>query len=230
MLGDEFYPRTLLSTLGDDAPPVLFLQGNPRLIHRECIAIVGSRKPCSRSQQAAAHFGEMLARNGRTVISGGARGIDTIGHRNALAAGATAVVPPVGIFGFHWRGIPERALRSDQWAIVGQFPPSASWRNRNALLRNRTIVGTSQAVIGFDPRDRGGTWHSCRTALRLRKPTFVCCSTRPAPRRRGLQKLVRWGAVALNPECLPDFSEFEDMVRSYQPPSPEVQKGLFRSG
>jgi len=192
------YPAALLRSLGRTAPPVLFLRGNAGVLARRCVAIVGSRRPSRAAAVAAHNLACVLAKQGTTIVSGGASGIDTVSHRAAMTAGATAVVPPVGILRFRWRGMGREAPGEGAWCIVGQFPPQAGWRKSHALLRNRSIVGASDAVVGFEPRDVGGTWHSCVTALRLRKPLFLVCASRGAAQQRGLKRLVRLGARALD--------------------------------
>ena len=90
---DAAYPARLRDALGDQAPPVLFADGDCALLGRPAVALVGSRRPSSAAARAADRLAAELAGHGSVVVSGGARGIDTIAHRGALSAGATVVIP-----------------------------------------------------------------------------------------------------------------------------------------
>jgi len=225
--GAEQYPEKLDRHLGAAAPPVLFVLGEPAVLTRSCVAIVGSRRPSRAAERAARALAADLAAQGVTVVSGGAAGIDTAAHQGAVSTGATAVVPSGGVWRFTWRGIEQEDLRPDAWCVVGQFPPHEGWRRQYALIRNRTIVAASEAVAAFDPRDTGGTWHGCVTALSMRKPLFVCSSGEAHAQQRGLKRLVRRGAVALDPSHMPGASEFMQLVDEYQVPPGCAQVQLF---
>jgi DNA processing protein len=227
--GRPDYPSRLTALLGDQAPPVLFLRGEASLLDVPCVAVVGSRRPTRSAQDAARELAGQLAQDGMTIVSGGADGIDTTAHQAALLEGGTAFVPPMGLAQFHWRraGSKRQARRSAGWCTVGQFPLHAGWRTAQALMRNRTIVALSEAVVAFEPRDSGGTWHSSMNALRMRRPLYVVCASSSGAKARGLARLVRMGAAALDPLRMPDAAAFRRMVADYRvPPAPE-QAPLF---
>ena len=224
--GQEDYPERLRAFLGAGAPLVLYTKGDVQVLDRKTVAIVGSRRPSAQAGEAAGRFACAVAAS-RTVVSGGAGGIDSIAHAGALSAGAVAVAPAVGIGRFRWGQADPSALASGRWCLLGQFDPRSRWSGRNALVRNRLIVALGDAVVAFEARDTGGTWHSSLLALKMRKPIFVvCCSDAPG-KRRGLERLVRFGAVAVDPANMPDADAFDRMVRDYQPPPQPVQLPLF---
>jgi DNA processing protein len=225
--GRPDYPARLTALLGDLAPPVLFLRGECSLLEAPCVAVVGSRRPSRWAQDAARWLAGQLAQDGVTIVSGGAEGIDTTAHSAALMTGATAFVPPMGLAKFDWRPGAGRRLPHGRWCAVGQFPLQSGWRTAQALLRNRTIVALSEAVVAFEPRDGGGTWHSAVNALRMRKPLYVVCASQRGGKGRGLTRLVRMGAVALDPVRMPDAAAFRRLTAEYRvPPVPE-QAPLF---
>ena len=225
--GDPDYPAALVEHLGASAPAVVFLGGNPRILREPCVAVVGSRQPSPAAACAALTFAAQQAAQGVTVVSGGAQGIDSAAHRGALSTGASVVVPTAGIARFEWPGIVLPDLSRGSWCVLGQFPPAVGWRRHNALIRNRTIVALSGAVVAFEPRDTGGTWHSCLTALRMNKPLFVASTCASAAQRRGLRQLVRFGAAALDLRHMPEHAAFEELVRAYCPPPGALQLPLF---
>ncbi|MHC5033951.1 MAG: DNA-processing protein DprA [Planctomycetota bacterium] len=225
--GQNAYPQWLVRLLGPRAPAVLFVAGSPALLQRPCLAIVGSRRPSRGARSAARFLARAHASSGSTIVSGGARGIDSAAHAAALSAGGTAIVPALGLARFRPHGFDTREVSADKWCVLGQFPPQAGWRSAQALLRNRTIVALSKAVVAFEPRDCGGTWHSSITALRMRKPLFVVSASRRGAKGRGLEQLVRLGAVALDPTRMPDPEALACLIADYRPPPSADQLPLF---
>jgi predicted Rossmann fold nucleotide-binding protein DprA/Smf involved in DNA uptake len=225
--GDADYPDRLTERLGNQAPPVLFLAGDAALLQRPSRAVVGSRAPSRRAVQAARLLSAQQAGAGFAVVSGGAHGIDTAAHLAAAVAGGTVVVPALGIA--RYRPLDAGAGRAvhGRWCVVGQFPPHAAWRGAQALVRNRTIVALSDAVVAFEPRDCGGTYHTSLTAFRMRKPLFVVTASADGAKDRGLKRLVRLGAVALDPSCMPDADALARLIAEYRPPPGADQLPLF---
>jgi len=226
-IGRPDYPARLTALLGEQAPAVLFLRGEPSLLGASCVAVVGSRRPTRWAQDAARFLAGQLAQDGVTIVSGGAVGIDTAAHKSALLRGATVFVPPVGLATFRWRGAAGRRLPQGRWCMVGQFPPHSGWRTAQALMRNRTIVALSDAVVACEPRDTGGTWHSSINALRMRKPLYVVSASQRGGKGRGQARLVRMGAVAMDPVRMPDAAAFQRMVADYRVPPVAQQGALF---
>jgi len=224
--GESDYPQRLSTFLGSSAPPLLYTSGDMQVLDAPTVAIVGSRQPSRHARAAATRFASAVAA-ARTVVSGGAVGIDSIAQAAALPAGAVAVAPALGISRFRWSQVDPSALESGRWCLLGQFDPQASWSVRNALLRNHTIVALGDAVVAFEPRDTGGTWHSSLLALKMRKPLFVVCCSDAAGKQRGLEHLLRFGAAALDVADMPDADAFDRMVRDYRPPPQPLQLPLF---
>lgn len=227
--GEPDYPERLTDGLGRDAPPLLFMAGDPEILSRRTLAVVGSRHPSRTGERAATRFASRMANAGWTVVSGGARGIDTAGHHGALQHGATAVVPPVGIREFRWREPARRRVQGGAWCKVGQFPPDCGWKTEHALMRNHTIVALSDATLAVEPRDRGGTWRSSRATLRAGKPLFVMNGSDEPAKNRGAEALCRSGARMVSCEAPPGPDEFAEIVeRSADSISPR-QRSLFDS-
>jgi len=221
------YPERLSVSLGYQAPPLLFLAGDESLLRHRCLAIVGSREPSKQAADAARSLAGQEAAAGTTIVSGGAHGIDTAAHIAAASSGGTAVVPAVGLARFRWLQGRAGWLHERRWCAIGQFPPEARWRAGQALIRNRTIVALSEAVVAFEPRDSGGTWHSSVTALRMGKPLFLVSASRQGAKGRGFRQLVRHGAVALDPLRMPDGPALARLIAEYRPLRSPDQLALF---
>ncbi|KPK65343.1 MAG: hypothetical protein AMK73_03230 [Planctomycetes bacterium SM23_32] len=221
------YPTRLGACLGESAPAVLFVAGDLSLLGGPCVAVVGSRRPSPTAAEAARGLARRQAAAGFTVVSGAARGIDRIAHAAAVQAGGTALVPAVGVARFRWPAPGQARGQPGGWCVVGQFPPNAPWRAAQALMRNRTVAALSDAVVAFEPRDCGGTWHTSNTALALGRPLFVVSGSRHDAKGRGLSRLVRLGAIALDPGRMPDAEELAQLTAQYRPPRSAAQLGLF---
>ncbi|MDP3438786.1 MAG: DNA-processing protein DprA, partial [Azonexus sp.] len=95
-LADAAYPAALLEIA--DPPNVLYVRGNPALLQKRGLGVVGSRNATPQGLQTAETFAKALASTGLSIISGLALGIDAAAHRGALAArGTTIAVIGTGI-------------------------------------------------------------------------------------------------------------------------------------
>ncbi len=223
---DELYPHLFREKLGRESPLLLFVAGCVELLCGDCIGIVGSRRPSPGAAEAAEAFSARLARRGRVIVSGAAAGIDSCAHAGALSAGGTVFLPPQGLLKFRWRR--EWVIQDDEsWCLASQFPPTAGWEAKYALIRNKMITALARAVVAFEPRDRGGTWHSSNMALKMGKPLYVVPSGESRPHVRGHDRLLRRGAKSLDISAMPLVEEFETMVADCDPPVRERRAPLF---
>ena len=87
---DTDYPLALSAT--DDAPPILSILGNPKLLNKSCIGIVGARNASLNGRKFAQKIATDLGARGHIIVSGLARGIDTSAHTGSLNTGTIAVV------------------------------------------------------------------------------------------------------------------------------------------
>ncbi len=224
---EDRYPASLTEHLGREAPLVLFTGGCATLLISPSIAVVGSRRPSRQAAEAARCFSADLARHGWTIVSGAAAGIDSCGHSGALSEGNTIFLPPEGVLRFGGNRMAGTVLDKNNWCLASQFPPSAGWKTQHALIRNRLITALGSAVVAFEPRDRGGTWHSSNMALKMRKPLFVASFRDGKPQRDGRERLLKRGAVALDCSRMPAAEEFGKMLLAFEAPPRERQNPLF---
>jgi len=198
---DPGYPRFLREHLADQAPPLLFYQGNEALLEARGAGIVGRRKPSMEgagwARAAAGHFAE----EGVTVVSGGADGIDLEAHRAALKAdGTTVVILPEGLHAHHADTAIRTGLRNGQCLLVSEFLPSDDWRTHRAMTRNRTIAACSRMICVIEPRATGGSMFTAEQALAQGKPVFYwggACRDGALRDRHGAFPLARGGMLAV---------------------------------
>ena len=196
--GAPGYPPALLRTLGgEQAPPVLFVQGEPARLAdpTPAVGFCGSRHASPRALSVAAACAERLAAQGVNVVSGHAAGVDEAVHTAALRAGLTTLVLPEGILRFRLRGALAPLARPDNLVVVSSFPPRLPWSVGNAMARNHLICGLSGALIVIEAGDTGGTLAAGRAALAHGVPLFVVDFAPPAAPGNAL--LLAAGGVPL---------------------------------
>ena len=195
LLGSPEYP-SLLNSLRS-APPCLFYRGPVELLAARGIGLCGSRDATDEGLRAAAACAEVATQQGLTVVSGYARGVDTVTHASALSSGGTTVVVlPEGINHFRVK----RGPIADSWdpkraLVVSQFSPNRPWSAGNAMARNNVIIGLSLALVVVEAGDKGGTLAAGTKALQMNRRVFAL-EFRQNP--RGNADLVRNGAVPIS--------------------------------
>ncbi len=180
-LGHACYPESLLTRLGDSAPPLLYCRGALPLLTSDGVAIVGSRHAAQNSVDFAAEMAGELTAHGQNVISGYAAGIDTAAHLGALRAeGTTTIVLSASIREFAPKRDFVAHFRGTGILVVSQFPPATRWSARNAMARNKLVCALARAVLvveaGRERDEQGrmsGTFDAGKTALELGVPLFV---------------------------------------------------------
>ena len=205
--GHPDYPARLAAIA--DAPPVLLVRGDPRVLSTPAVAIVGARAATRSARSQARRFARALAARGITIVSGLARGIDAEAHRGALEAGGRSI----GILacGLDQTYPPEHRALADELAengaVVSEVPLGTSPRRELFPLRNRIISGLCRGVIVAEARRRSGSLITVRHALDQGRDVFVLPGPTEGPFAEGSNRLLREGAVAITePEDV-----FEDL-------------------
>lgn len=194
---DADYPA-LLQTISDP-PPVLYVKGafEPRDLN--AIGIVGSRKCSYYGREQAERFAALLAGVGVTVVSGGARGVDSSAHRGALShpQGRTIAVLGSGIDVVY---PPENTSLFDQiaarGALITEYPLGTPPLRDNFPRRNRIISGISRGILVVEADERSGALITARQAIEDHGRTVFAIPGRiDNPLSAGPHKLIREGAV-----------------------------------
>jgi len=196
--GTTAYPSSLANALGKSAPPVLFVLGNAELLQMPAVGFCGSRNASEKGLAATAGCAEALAAEGINVVSGYAHGVDLAAHRAALGAGGvTTIVQAEGITKFRLKAGIKDLANEENLLILSTFSPGLPWSARQAMARNRTICGLSNAVILVESGEEGGTFQAGEAALALRLPLFVVDFAKPAPSATGNSYFLKRGAMPL---------------------------------
>ncbi len=191
---DADYPALLREIA--DAPPLLYVRGDPALLSRPQLAVVGSRNPTHGGTDNARAFSEHLARAGFVITSGLALGIDAAAHHATLEAGGhTIAVAATGLDRVYPAAHRELAHAiAAHGALVSDFPLATPPRRENFPQRNRLISGLSLGVLVVEAAERSGSLITARLAAEQGREVFAIPGSIHSPLARGCHRLIRQGA------------------------------------
>ena len=218
MWDDPTYPG-LLEEL-PDAPPLLFIEGNPGLLERPQLAMVGSRRASRPGLDNASAFARSLARGGFVITSGLALGIDGAAHQGALDVGGdTVAVLGTGIQQLYPRRHVALAARIVEagGALVSELPLDCPPQAANFPRRNRIISGLSLGVLVVEASPSSGSLITARLAAEQGREVYAIPGSIHHPGARGCHQLIRQGAALV--ESVEDVLQ---ALRGWQQVSPPV--------
>jgi DNA processing protein len=176
-------------------PAVLFVNGDPDTLWQPQVAVIGSRNPTAGGRDNALDFAAELSRQGLTVTSGMASGIDSIAHGAALDAGGyTVAVAGTGldiVYPASGRDLASRICQ--QGALVSEFPPGTPPRRAHFPSRNRIISGLSLGVLVIEAGLNSGTLITARMAGKQGREVFALPGSIHNPMSKGCHRLIREG-------------------------------------
>lgn len=168
------YPSRLSRVLGPKAPPVLFAIGNCRLLECPSVGFSGSRNASEKGLHIAREAAIQLSKRGVNVVSGYAKGVDLNAHvAGLLSGGTTTIVLAEGIKHFRAKSELKRLLTSENYVVISEFLPSIPWSARQAMQRNQTIIGLTDAMMVVESGETGGTFACGESTLQLNHPLYV---------------------------------------------------------
>ena len=191
---DEDYPPLLRRIPGP--PEALYVDGDPGLLWRPQIAIIGSRNPTAGGVDLARAFAAELSRCGFAITSGLASGIDATAHQAALdAGGVTIAVNGTGLDQVYPASSIALARRIvQQGAMVSELPPGTGPRRSQFPTRNRIISGLSLGVLVVEAGINSGSLITARQAADQGREVFALPGSVHNPLARGCHRLIKQGA------------------------------------
>ncbi|MCX6133531.1 MAG: DNA-processing protein DprA [Ignavibacteriales bacterium] len=228
---DPEYPDLLKKTY--DPPALLYVLGHFRSTDKHAIALVGTRRPSQYGQMVAELFSRFLAELGLTVVSGLARGIDTIAHSTTLQSGGRTIAI-IGS-GLDVPYPPENRKLLDaiaqQGAVVSEFPMGAKPDATNFPRRNRIISGLSLGTVVVESGEEGGAMITASTALDQNREVFAVPGNITDKRSGGPNKLIREGRAKLVQRVEDILEELgpqvRHLMRTERVTEPPVELTLF---
>ncbi|MGD2146077.1 MAG: DNA-processing protein DprA [Anaerolineae bacterium] len=188
------YPRLLLQT--NAPPPVLYVKGDLREDDAWAVAVVGTRRASTYGREVTRRLSGALARNGITVVSGLARGIDGVAHKAAIEAGGRTIA----VFGCgidHIYPAEHRKLATQiaaNGALVSDYPIGTRPEGRNFPPRNRIISGLSLGVLVTDAGKSSGALITAEFAAEQGRDVFAVPGSILTQGSIGTNRLIQDGA------------------------------------
>jgi DNA processing protein len=200
---DEGYPNRLREI--DQPPPVIYYRGTLVFEDEWSVAIVGTRRITSYGRQVTEELAAFLARNGITVISGMARGVDSVAHQAALdnggrtiavlGCGVETIYPPEN------RQLAEKIMSAG--CLLSDYAPGTPPDAKNFPPRNRIISGLGLATVVVEAGERSGALITATFAVDQGREVYAVPGPIYAPQSKGTNKLIMQGAQPyISPEDL----------------------------
>ncbi len=193
LFNQESYPELLLHT--SHPPLALFVWGEPEILSRPSVAIVGTRRASEYGRKYAKEFAAALAEAGLVVVSGLAAGIDTWAHRGALEKGKTVAVLGSGLKriypSFNRSLAAEIALSG---AVITEFFPDDPPEKYHFPLRNRIIAGLCRATLVIEAGRKSGALITARFAVDYGRDVMALPGPVGKATSEGCNLLIQQGA------------------------------------
>jgi DNA processing protein len=223
---DENYPPSLREIY--DPPLVLYVKGALTAGDKNGVALVGSRQTTHYGIETARKLSYQLAYIGVTVVSGGARGIDTAAHQGALSAkGRTICVLGTGInivYPAENQELFERIAAAG--AVITQFPFNRKGDKQSFAIRNRIVAGMTLGTVVIEADLHSGALITSNFATEYGRQVFAVPGRIDSPRSKGCHDLIKKGAKLC--EGAEDIlSEFEYLFPSSNRPKSPGETGVL---
>lgn len=193
---DPAFPPALRQAY--DAPLFLYVWGKVEERDRHAIGVVGTRRITHYGREATKKLSYQLAHAGFTIVSGLARGVDTVAHEAALAAGGrTIAVIGSGLaklFPAENLALAEK-IAAGQGAVVSEFPLHTAPDKQTFPQRNRIVAAWSEALLVTECPAWSGSLITANLASDYGRPVYAVPGPITAPTSSGCNKLIREGAT-----------------------------------
>ncbi len=191
---DDEYPPLLREIY--DPPVILYVRGELTERDHHAVAIVGTRMATQYGRAIANKLAGQLARAGLTIISGGARGIDSASHEGALAAGGrTITVLGTGMDIVYPSENADLFKRiSENGAVITQFPFGRRGDKQSFPIRNRIVAGMARVTMVVEANRASGALITANLAGEYGRTVFAVPGRIDSPRSAGCHDLIRDGA------------------------------------
>lgn len=226
---DELYPPAFAQLY--DPPCAIWMRGTMQGMDRLALAVVGPRHPTVYGHRMAQRLTQQIARLGVTIISGLARGIDTVAHQAALEAGGRTIA--VLGSGLNQMYPSENQALSDKiaanGAVISEFPLDTRPDKGTFPRRNRLVAALSLGVLVIEAGPTSGSLITARLAAEQGRDVLVLPGPIDRPEHQGSNRLIKDGATMI--------TSFEDILEQLPPlaslanalgptPAPKIESNL----
>jgi len=188
------YPQRLKEIY--DYPPVLYVRGTLLPEDECCLAVVGTRRATVYGRQVTEELVTDLARSGITIVSGLAKGIDSIAHRAALEAGARTIAVFACGLDIVYPAENAKLAREvmEHGTLISEYPLGTRPKADNFPRRNRIMSGLSLGVLVIEAGESSGALITANQALEQNREVFAVPGSILSPASRGTNNLIQEGA------------------------------------
>lgn len=209
------YPELLKNII--DPPLCFYMKGDITQGDAKALAMVGTRRPTTYGRKVTEMLSAELSSAGFTIVSGMARGIDSVAHQSVLKAVLKAGGRSIGVLGCGIDVVypPENsrlfAEMPEHGAIISEFAPGTGPQKQNFPQRNRIISGLSLGTVVIEAAERSGSLITVRFALEQGREVFAVPGNINSPVSKGTNNLIKQGAKLVT--CTEDIlEEFESLL------------------
>lgn len=192
---DKYYPEKLKTIY--DKPIVLYIKGNKSILNEFSLAIIGCRDQTKYGEIVAKNISYEISKNNIVTISGLARGIDSIAHKETLKAkGKTIAVIGSGVDNIYPEENKELAkeIIKNGGTIISEYVVGTKAQKMNFPARNRIISGMSNGVVVIEAKKKSGTMITVDFALEQGKEVFAVPGNILSKNSEGTNELIKQGA------------------------------------
>jgi DNA processing protein len=196
---DENYPKLLKEIY--DPPTIIYVKGRILPEDEKALAIVGTRMPTPYGQQATSHLAGQLAQAGLTIISGLARGIDTLAHLSALQNKKRTIavigsgIDMASIYPPSNRKLAEKIAQNG--AVISEYPIFSPALKHHFPARNRIISGLALGALIIEAKEKSGALITAKHALEQNREVFAVPGSIYSPTSAGPNNLIKIGAKSV---------------------------------
>lgn len=220
---EDSYPPRIKETLKDKSPVLLYARGNLALLRLPAIGISGSRQVSEAGLRFTRACAEEVSRQGVVVVSGHAIGVDQAAEQAIIESGGSVIV--VYAMGLFRTNLGESASTTSDMSralVLSEFHPMMTWNVGNAMQRNKTICGLSDALIIIEPGTQGGTCEAGRSCLKLGVPLLIGEYPDLPEGENGIAELVRKGGEQMSQEVIAERIRTRRLAKSLESVTPQT--------
>ncbi len=205
LIGDEDYPEKLYDL--SNPPLLLYYRGEKKLLKESAVAVVGSRAPSAYGLKITKNIVRELSLYNITIISGGARGVDTAAHRTALQDGNTTICVLGCGLGIDYPKENAELFKSISTSglLLSEYPRGFKPEKWTFPMRNRIIAALSEDIVVTEASMKSGSLHTATYGVEINREVHAVPHQAESPWGQGCNHLIELGAGILYNSR--DFSE-----------------------
>ena len=193
--------RPLNDIESKNEPKTIFYEGSME-IPLPCprVSIIGSREASEKGLAEAKEITKILVENQVIIVSGLAKGIDTVGHKIAIEYGGKTIA----VIGTPLNKVyPKENLElqnelKKNHLVISQYPVGHSTTRKDFVMRNRTMALISDATVIVEAGESSGSLHQGWETLRIGRPLFICKSVAENEKLEWPKEMIKYGAMMLD--------------------------------